>query len=113
MVLRRVQPQYSRSWNTFRQAFHSLNRQAELQQLIRWAIRKRLPNPLNLYRHRFSDEQVRYARYCLVSPHAATLAYYAHALTGLFRQPPRYPKRGSAAFYRAKHLDKVKNRHIV
>lgn len=113
MRLSVIRPQHALAWNIFGLVFRSLNRQTELQRLIQWATRKRLPNPLSLYRQRLSDEQVRYAQYCFVSSRAAKLAYYMHTLTIPLRQPPHYPKHGSAAFYRAKRLDKFKNGHIV
>ncbi len=108
-----LQAKYFPHWNAFCRTFYSLNRQVELERLIQWAQDKRLAGPLNLYRQRLEDEQVRYARYVLISPRAALIANLIHFLTSPFRPIPRYYRKGSAASYRAKYLDRIKNRHIV
>ncbi len=99
--------------NCSRLVFLSLNRQAELQRIIRWAQRKRLAQPLKFYRRRLEDEQVRHARYALISPRAAIVARWVHFLTRPFRPTPRFYHKGSAAPYRTRKLDTNKIRHIV
>src|SRR5260221_7919287 len=84
-------------WHDFWMDYHSLNRQGELKRLIQWAQRKRLAKPLNLYRQRLEDEQVRHARYVITSPRSVTIAHFFHVLTSLFRPTPRYYRKGSGA----------------
>lgn len=104
---------YLQFWSNLWNVFRSLNRQAELERFICWAKRKRLTKPLTLYKMRLQDEQVRHARYTLVSPRAATFAHVIHFLTTPFRPTIHYPRRGSAAFYRSQKLDSRKNGLIV
>jgi len=45
-----------------------LGRRAELDELVEWAKRKKLPHPLRLYANRLADEEARLLRYTVLYP---------------------------------------------
>jgi hypothetical protein len=78
----------------------TLNRQTELERLVSWAERKRLPGPRRLYQRRLADEEMRLTHYALRFPRQLFWAHLVHRLSNLISTLPRYPARGSAATYR-------------
>jgi hypothetical protein len=79
----------------------TLNRHAELERLVRWAKRKRLPGPLRLYQSRLEGEEMRMARYTMRSPWLARWVWSLHRFKALLFPPPRYLPKGAAAAYRS------------
>lgn len=77
-----------------------LNRKNDLEQLVAWAIRKRLAAPRQLYQRLLIDEDNRLWKYERRSPLATRLAQFAISLNTLLNpQQSRYVK-GYASKYR-------------
>lgn len=92
---------YWQVWNDFRAISGALHRRAELQQLIRWATRKRLTKPLRLYEIRLKEEEARLLQY---QCHSRRLTFWTQIIywIGILIAPaPRYYRKGSAAKYRS------------
>jgi hypothetical protein len=85
---------------TFYTIYCALNRRAELERLVAWATRKRLPGPRRLYRSRLLAEEQRVARYGRRFPRLAAWAAVAHRLYVCLTPRPRHPSRGAAVGYR-------------
>lgn len=83
-------------WNVY----CALNRQTELERLVRWATERKLPGPRRLYEARLADERRRLLRYRLNAPRAFRWARWLAWLSHPLRVAPRYPAKGSAAAYR-------------
>lgn len=82
-----------------RRILYLLNREEELQRLVRWAVRKRLPGPRSCYERHLEEVERKLLRCRMESPQAAQWARRAHVLKRLLVSRPRYPMRGAAAGY--------------
>lgn len=82
-----------------RRILYLMNRQDELQRLVRWAVRNRLTGPRKCYEGHLEDVERKLWRCRVQSLGAAKLAYRASFLKRILFRPPRYPARGSAAGY--------------
>lgn len=82
-----------------RRILYLMNRQDELQRLVRWAVQKELAGPRKCYEGHLEDVEQKLLRCRVQSPGAAKLAYRASFLKRILFHPPRYPARGSAAGY--------------
>lgn len=87
------------------------NRRAELLRLIGWAKRKRLAVPLRLYQNRLLDEEIRLNRYTVRYPSLTRWARRIHLLNTILFPALRYYPYGSAAGYRYKNLQTLKNNY--
>jgi hypothetical protein len=91
-------------WREFGSILRAMNRQSELERLVEWARRKKLPGPLRCYQSRLEDEARRVMRYSLSSPSLARWARRVYRLNKLIWPPPRYYARGSAVGYSRKGI---------
>lgn len=82
-----------------RRILYLLNREEELQRLVKWAIRKRLPGPRKCYEDHLEDVERKLLRCRMETPQAAQWARRAHVLKRLLVSRPRYPQRGAAVGY--------------
>ena len=86
-----------------------MNRRAEIQRLVKWAIYKNLEGPLKAYRSRLDDEETRLLRYRFKYPRLVRWARLTHAFGNLISPVPRYHRRGSAAHYRFSKSSQQRN----
>ena len=100
--LRRVQT-HARHFAAFvaetRRILFLINRQEELQRLVKWAVRKELTGPRKCYEGHIENVERKLLRYRVEAPRAASWAQRAHVLKRLLVSRPRYPRRGAAAEY--------------
>ena len=89
-------------WTDFRQALWYFNRRAELTRLSKWASKKKLEEPLKLYKYRLQDTEQRILSLTIRSRRETKRAYLVHLLASLITTTPRYPRKGSAAHYKVK-----------
>jgi hypothetical protein len=94
---------YYTKWVLFWSILHSYNRRAELTRLVGWAEKRRVVGPLNLYKSRLVDEELRLMRYSFRFPRMRRIAYILHILSNLISSKPKYHPRGSAAHFRSHH----------
>jgi hypothetical protein len=109
MFRARLQPQSCFSLNLlsiavseFSNVYWLLGREAELQRLMRWATRKRLTKPRQLYQKRLADTQMVLSRIQLRSPQIFAYARVCFGVADTWFPPPKYPRKGSAAGYKSK-----------
>lgn len=76
-----------------------LNRQAELEQLIAWAERKRLAGPLRCYTFHLRDTERLLFRYRVNNSAAVHGAMWLYRLRRALFPPPRYLTHGAARGY--------------
>ncbi len=92
--------QLSTSWWVCRQVMRHLNRRADLERLLRWAIRKRLPGPRTTYERQMGHTVRTLVTYKAHHPRLVRWALRLHRLNSLLNPPPRYWAKGSARKYR-------------
>ncbi len=96
------------TWREFWVILRLHNRRAELQRLVRWATRKRLPGPRTCYERHLDDVELRLFRYRVHFPTVTRWARWTHRIKCVLFPPPRYPARGSAAGYSMKNRRQFK-----
>jgi hypothetical protein len=94
----------SHLWDDFNGALSALYRRDELDSLIKWAARKKLPAQQQFYTTRLIDEETRLTRYAHRSPRVFFWARVARWVNALITPPTRYYK-GYAAKYRTTNFD--------
>lgn len=99
-VIHRHRYQLRGFWLDFTTAVTLFNREADLQRLVQWAVRKRLAHPRRLYEWRLQETQEAMQRIRYRTPVAFRLAYLIVLIGELLHSRPLYPKKGSAANYR-------------
>ncbi len=77
-----------------------LNRQEELEQLVKWAKQKGYLAPLHLYEIRLSDTQKALFRTQIAMPRVAVCAHIAHVSKKVLFSRPKYYQKGSACAYK-------------
>lgn len=82
-----------------RRILYLMNRQEELQRLVKWAVRKELSGPRKCYEGHIENVERKLLRSRVETPRAALWAQRAHALKRLLINRPRYPRRGAATEY--------------
>ncbi len=96
-------------WREFWSILYAMNRQAELERLVEWARRKKLPGPLRCYESRLEDETRRVMRYTLSAPSLARWVRRVRRFNRLVWSAPRYHAQGSAAAYSRKSITAKKS----
>lgn len=84
----------------FFQIFRLLNQRAELQRLIAWATRKKLPDPRRAYQRRLAEVEMRLADYTLRTRRLVWWARLLHTLCHPTNIPPKNLRKGMASGYR-------------
>jgi hypothetical protein len=90
-------------WQTFWHIYRLLQRRGELQSLIAWSKKKRLPKNEQTYASLLVDEEQRFFRASLYLPILTNLAHTLFMMMGLITSSPYYYK-GYAAKYKRKFL---------
>jgi len=88
------------SLDTYWSACHLLHRRNDLAQLVRWAKRKRLAKPRNLYQYLLLQEEQRLWRYEHRAPFITSFAKFLVGLSDLLNPTSKHKyRRGYAATY--------------
>lgn len=96
-------------WYQFWTVYRCLERRANLERLIAWAERKRLPGPLKLYRSRVADEELRLMHHAIRSRLISNSARRFFWVCKVLNPPRRTYAKGSAARYRRPQPRKIRS----
>lgn len=89
-----------RTWQQFWAVFHKLYRRDDLENLVRWAQRKRLSDQARYYSSLLTDTEIDLNRYALRQRNLTIWAHYLYSLCRFLKPPRRRYSRGSAAIYK-------------
>ena len=88
-----------RTWQRFWAIFHKFHRRDDLENLTRWAQRKKLSGPGRYYSSLLADVEIDLNRYSLRQHRLSTWAYHLYFVCRLLKPRRVHYPRGSAANY--------------
>jgi len=86
-------------WQQFWAVFHKLHRRDDLENLVRWAQRKKLSGQTRYYSSLLIDTEVDLNRLALRHRDLYIWAHYLYSIFRTLKPPRRRYSRGSAAIY--------------
>jgi len=89
---------YWANWNRFWMIYHLQGQVEDLERLIVWAKRKRLPGPRQHYRHLLTQTEMRLHSHAIRAPRLSRWAYFLCRVKNVLMSPPHH--KGAAAKYR-------------